>query len=635
MNDKKSSPSPTIPTGWLLLGLVPALGLYGGLCYYLQFLQDDALITCRYVANALAGNGLVYNIGERVEGFTNFAWAMVLIIAGSCGLDIVVVARVLGLVCGAGVIVATWYLARILLQDEPFWYAYIPVYLVAANGALAYWAPAGLETAFFALVAALSLLCYMRRSHLLIASLLLGVWIRPDGALIAALIILAETVSTRRLPLFTLRCTLAALLLSLPFVGFKLAYYGSVLPNPYYAKTSFDSNQLANGLDYSWQFLSTYGFFGIGLLIPLFMYGRLNVNQRGMLIFLLGFIGYVTFIGGDVLKVNRFYLPAFGPSAAMVTLSLALILRSLPARIGAIALALLAAALMAVTWFVPHASIVAMRNRERGLITTMLLEARQLKSQDHSNFSIATATIGTIGYYLPGHRVIDLVGLTDTTIARHPDTSITDISSTWRERKFNAAHVLRESPDYVLFGTGVKPSSPGEQALFLYNEFLDAYRSFTVAFIAVGNGELRRPCVAYHRLHPVPQILQPARSVQFITDYKHALELANSGRHDEALKAFEQARHDLGSYVYPELLYQETYSLMESGRTGEAYGRLNKILAYDSLVTGPHRDLYLNESVSHDTAKASIHRHYLARLSPVDIPRADTIIAEYLNQTPR
>jgi arabinofuranosyltransferase len=635
MNSRKFTLSRGTSNRWLMAGLVPALALYCSACFYLLFLQDDALITCRYVANALAGNGLVYNIGERVEGFTNFAWAMLLMIAGSSGLDIVQVARVLGLVCGAGVIVATWYLARILLQDEPAWFSYVPVYLVAANGALAYWAPAGLETAFFALVAVLSLICYLKRTPLLIASLLLGVWIRPDGALIAALIMLAEAVSTRRLPLFTLRCTLVALLLSLPFVGFKLGYYGSILPNPYYAKTSFDLNQLTSGLDYSRQFLATYGFFGIGLLIPLFLYRRLHINQRSILIFLLGFIAYVTFIGGDVLKVNRFYLPAFGPSAALMTLSLALILRSLPVRIGSVAMVLLAVGLMAVTWFVPLQSILAMRDRERGLITTMSLEARQLKSLDKSNFSIATATIGAIGYYLPGHKVIDLVGLTDTTIARHPDTTITEISSTWRERKFNAAHVLRESPDYVLFGTGVKPSSPGEQALFLYNDFLDSYRSFTVAFIPVRNGELRRPCVAYHRLRPAQQPLQPAHSVQFVADYKHALELANSGKHGEALRAFEQARHDLAPYLYPELLYQEAFSLMESGRTEEAYARLNRILALDSLVTGPHRDLYLTASVNHDTANAAIHRQYLARLSPVDIPRADTIIAEYLHQTHR
>ena len=47
------------------------------LCFFLynsielNFIQDDAYISYRYVANYLNGDGLVYNIGERVEGCTD------------------------------------------------------------------------------------------------------------------------------------------------------------------------------------------------------------------------------------------------------------------------------------------------------------------------------------------------------------------------------------------------------------------------------------------------------------------------------------------------------------------------------------------------------------------------------------
>src|SRR5690242_18166607 len=43
---------------------------------------DDAFISFRYVRNLLDGHGLVWNVGERVEGYTNFLWVM-LVAAGS------------------------------------------------------------------------------------------------------------------------------------------------------------------------------------------------------------------------------------------------------------------------------------------------------------------------------------------------------------------------------------------------------------------------------------------------------------------------------------------------------------------------------------------------------------------------
>src|SRR5512138_1556369 len=43
-----------------------------GKTYYVLF--DDAMISMRYAYNLAHGNGLVWNAGERVEGFTNPLW---------------------------------------------------------------------------------------------------------------------------------------------------------------------------------------------------------------------------------------------------------------------------------------------------------------------------------------------------------------------------------------------------------------------------------------------------------------------------------------------------------------------------------------------------------------------------------
>src|SRR5205085_2478656 len=40
------------------------------------WLDDDPMISMRYAKNLAQGNGLVWNSGERVEGYTNFLWIL-------------------------------------------------------------------------------------------------------------------------------------------------------------------------------------------------------------------------------------------------------------------------------------------------------------------------------------------------------------------------------------------------------------------------------------------------------------------------------------------------------------------------------------------------------------------------------
>src|SRR5262245_10458405 len=41
-----------------------------------RWVCDDAFISFRYADNLVHGLGLVFNAGERVEGFTNFLWTL-------------------------------------------------------------------------------------------------------------------------------------------------------------------------------------------------------------------------------------------------------------------------------------------------------------------------------------------------------------------------------------------------------------------------------------------------------------------------------------------------------------------------------------------------------------------------------
>ena len=59
--------------------LVLLLALYGAHAQAYLFLNDDAFISFRYADHWARTGELVYNLGERVEGYTNFLWVALLL----------------------------------------------------------------------------------------------------------------------------------------------------------------------------------------------------------------------------------------------------------------------------------------------------------------------------------------------------------------------------------------------------------------------------------------------------------------------------------------------------------------------------------------------------------------------------
>ena len=83
-----------------------------------SFVCDDAYITFRYAQNLARHGALEWNVGERVEGYTNFLWAVILAVAMKLGFHAPSAALFLGRVFGAlGVGLMTLLLAS-LHRDE-------------------------------------------------------------------------------------------------------------------------------------------------------------------------------------------------------------------------------------------------------------------------------------------------------------------------------------------------------------------------------------------------------------------------------------------------------------------------------------------------------------------------------------
>ena len=152
----------------LLGGLIVAFGVFALVLYDSAYYpegevwvtQDDAYISYRYARHALEGAGLVFNSGERVEGYTNFLWVLWLIVAGGLGFEFDLAAKVLGVMSALGMILFAAFLGRGAWSQfrprDSHWGGVLGALLVAANGSLAYWAMSGLETTWFGMCVAAS-----------------------------------------------------------------------------------------------------------------------------------------------------------------------------------------------------------------------------------------------------------------------------------------------------------------------------------------------------------------------------------------------------------------------------------------------------------------------------------------------
>ncbi len=210
---------------WFAAHLIPNLALR------LRF--EDQLIVLRYARNLAEGNGLVYNVGERVMGFTTPLFTLlssVFVVLG--GDQAAAWQNGFGLLCMLGTAALA---ARLLVRLGAGAAAPLAVALVTFNPAVAYnYLYMGMEIHLFALLFLLALDLHLsdRATAAAIVSALLFLT-RPEGALLAAMLIGHGWLRHRKPPV---RQSLAALAVALAWLLFAFAYYGDVLPKTLGAK---------------------------------------------------------------------------------------------------------------------------------------------------------------------------------------------------------------------------------------------------------------------------------------------------------------------------------------------------------------------------------------------------------------
>jgi len=234
-----------------------------------RFMSDDAYISFRYAQNLVRGHGLVFNVGERVEGMTNFLWTLWL----ALGLKLEVLPETWAMVWGiAAYVTSVLALAAIHIHLRArVAHRSLPIAAIvwALHPDAHAYATSGLETAAFTalvLVAALALLNAQTRPRAAVlagALLSLASLTRPDGVLFAAIAGAWLFVFAARRTTFDY--AIAFVVIWLPITIVRVRYYGEFFPNTYYAKSASVS-WWGQGLHYLALYLLRYW---VLALIPL------------------------------------------------------------------------------------------------------------------------------------------------------------------------------------------------------------------------------------------------------------------------------------------------------------------------------------------------------------------------------
>lgn len=289
---------------------------------YFRFVCDDAFISFRYAKNFVEGHGLVYNIGEKVEGYTNFLWTMLLSLFMRLGMNVVVVSQVLGVLSSIVTILLLLYLNQKLYPRDNLFNYLAPLFLVCC-GAYAAWSTGGLETSFytflvfsgsFLFVTGIEKPLYSALSGMVFA---LACLTRLDGLIFVGVTFAFYFILRVRKKQIAWKClcfwTLSFLIPFLVYFIWRWSYYGKFLPNTFYVKVGSES-LYRQGFLYLFDFVNR--FWTWLFIIPLVFLSRTIRSNENLKFIVHYFVAltlfcslYVVYIGGDFMDMFRFFVP--------------------------------------------------------------------------------------------------------------------------------------------------------------------------------------------------------------------------------------------------------------------------------------------------------------------------------------
>lgn len=425
-------------------------------------LFDDAYISFRYARNFALGHGLVWNVGERVEGYTNFLWTLAIgLVVRITSIEAPLVGLWGSIAVFGGCLIAALGLGRDLAigtargaaphSPAPL-HVPVAVLLLATSPLFTAYGSTGMETGACALLLLAGTRFMVRepspRNLALAGSILIALaatrldcglfYAAGSGVVGAGLLRTLRAARQAGEPLPWRAALRSGLAWAAPFSAlvllllWKLAWYGDVLPNTFYAKSG-GSSRLDQGLLYLATFLlgeqawlallAGAALCAIPALRPEIRRFRAFAAAGGAL-----YAGYVCRVGGDYMY-GRFLVPLLPLVAVAAEAAVHELARARRPRRAAIALGLLLASSVRPSPFAgkehrwgqsleneyyPVTSLRPLRVGHHAFRVGHLLGRLQAAGVEPT---LGTGGIGMVGYYsrLP---LVDVRGLTDRVVAR-------------------------------------------------------------------------------------------------------------------------------------------------------------------------------------------------------------------------
>jgi hypothetical protein len=435
----------------LLFGAAAAVLVAHSLVF--NFVSDDAFISFVYSRNLAEHGQLVFNLGDHVEGYTNFLWTALLGGLLALGLPAEITSRVLGTAFGVATLWVTVVLADRLRGRSAG--SLLPAAVLATSSGFACWCSGGLETQMFTFFVMLgvdaAVADRMPRAGLAFG---LAALTRPEGALVFAVValhrVIANAVQGRVLPTRSELLGVAAFLaLFAPYFAWRWWYYGWPFPNTFYVKAGgtpppgYALGMLEHGLYYvgQWAWQTRLPFAAPLVAVAVVKHRRFGGLALGLIV---AYLGYAVWVGGDFMGLHRFIMPA-----TVLTLFLA--------SLGLLALPRWAL-LLVVPWavsqaFLTRASLqpVADHRIDRPGYLALYAHDRALMGkalEPHirpGDFAILGGA-GVLPYYarLPG---IDVFGLVSEDIAHNEPPSV---PRPGHQKWGRAERLLKTNPTFLL-----------------------------------------------------------------------------------------------------------------------------------------------------------------------------------------
>lgn len=466
-------------------------------CYeiymFRKFMVDDAFITLRYVRNALADQGLVYNAGEKVEGFTSPLHVLLTYILGLFNPNLVLASKSLGvfsflLILGA---ICLWRSRRNTNDLIGLPEFAVTFSIVATSFSLTFFSVTGMETILFSLLT-LAVFLDATRFQIRFRSICIifvAFLCRPEGIIFVPWLLLAILIKRRsendpvtRTSGF-LSCFKPTEILNICiFMSFVLAfeflrwmYYGEFFPNTFFAKApwtmeSGTAHWSMKGMGSIAYFFSASGG-PLGILLfcaALFRTG----NARGILLLAtaltLAQLCFQKYAGSDWMVGSRYFITVLPVWAVGIGISLFVlnVLKPLlpPVRCIVVCLSVLAIALTNLSE--TNNFIRNIDKYPNNVQTSVGLEeiGAWIDRNVPREFRIRNWRIGAIGYYCD-NPVIDTWGLVDREIGRLRFHA----SSEAEGASLVNAHIAKMKPEIVITKLDVRQES-GEKGYELVHE---------------------------------------------------------------------------------------------------------------------------------------------------------------------